>query len=145
MNTNYQSRCRQIHFRIVGIACGWTLGVIAALLCSCASEQPTSGNGGTLAPKGSVVYPKDMEGTMRNRISQIHVGMTFAEVAQILRIYTNGLQLVEHGGTWFNAAAGTNWIVMLRFVNASVQPEISRRKLNFQPLIRARVPDEASW
>jgi hypothetical protein len=86
-----------------------------------------------------------MDSVARSRISQIRVGLTFEAVARIIPIYTNGLQLVEHGGTWYQAAAGTNGIVSLRFENASTQPDLVKRKLNYPPEIRAKVPNEASW
>ncbi len=86
-----------------------------------------------------------MDSVSKSRISQIRVGLTFEEVARIIPIYTNGLQLVEHGGIWYNAPAGTNWIVMLRFENPTKEPDLLKRKLNYPPEIRDRVPNEASW
>jgi len=86
-----------------------------------------------------------MDAALSNSISQIHVGMSFKEISEIIPILTNGLRLVEHGGIWFNSPAGTNRIVMLRLEAPSKQPDMLKRKLNLTPVIRARVPNEASW
>ncbi len=145
MKTYYQLHCRRIRFGTIRIVFVLSLGVIGALLSSCTSRQPTSRQGVSLAAEQAVVYPEGMDNALKNKISQIHVGMTFEEVAQIMPIYTNGLQLVEHGGIWFNSPGGTSWIVMLRFENPSTQPDMLKRTLNWQPVIRARIHDEASW
>ena len=98
-----------------------------------------------MSGKESVVYPESMNASLKGRISQIHVGMTFEEVAKITPIYTNGFQTVEHGGIWYNSPSGSNWIVMLRFENPSKQPDMLKRTLNWRPMIRTRALDEASW
>ncbi len=133
-----------MHFKSIRIAFVWPLGLMATLLCSCTGQQTNSMPEGKLVVEEQVVYPEGMGTALSKGISQIHVGMTFKEIAQITPIYTNGLQLVEHGGIWFHSPAGTNWIVMLRFENPTKQPDVLKRKLNMAPMIRARVPNESS-
>jgi hypothetical protein len=115
------------------------------MLCSCACEQAPSGGNENPVAEGAIIYPKDMDSNSRSRVAMIHLGLTFEEVARIIPIYTNGLQKEEHGGIWYNAPAGTNWIVELRFENPLRQPDLQKRKLNCPPLIRDRGPNQASW
>lgn len=122
----------------------FVLGLMLAFLPSCAPRQGISRRNTNLLGE-PVIYPAGMDAALSNSISQIHVGMSFKEISEIIPILTNGLRLVEHGGIWFNSPAGTNRIVMLRLEAPSKQPDMLKRKLNLTPVIRARVPNEASW
>lgn len=131
--------------RRLRFACASAVCFITMMLCSCAPQHTPWADNGRRVAEHEIIYPEDMDSISRSRISQIRIGLTFEEVTRIIPIYTNGLQNVEHGGTWYHAPAGTNWILLLRFENPSTEPDLLKRKLNYPPEIRARVPNEASW
>ena len=90
----------------------------------------------------NTAYPQEIDPDSSNLVYRIHENMTFAEIARLIQIYTNGLNLVEHGGIWYNASVGSNWIVKLRFENRPGNLDPFERKLNYPPIVRRKLPDE---
>jgi hypothetical protein len=88
------------------------------------------------------IYPEEMDAESRSLVAQIQQTMTFEQVAKIVPIWRNDLKIVEHGGIWYKAPVGSNWIIRLRFENPDKNPVVLKRKLNLPPLIRQRLLGE---
>jgi hypothetical protein len=105
-------------------------------------EVAKRGRAGEGTVRGMFDAMNEDDRVSRNFLAASQPGPYLVEKIQMMYEW---LRNVEHGGTWFHSPASTNWILEFRFENPSKQSDLLKRKLNFKPLIRPRIPNEASW
>jgi hypothetical protein len=114
--------------------------VVLFLLCACGCnrQKDITGQSSFDQGDGAKSAPSQREEMEAERLaSKIHVGMTFAEVSQIIPIRSQDRSpTVEHGGVWYNVATGKNYYLQLRFERSGDHETQQNSRLNLAPRVK---------